>query len=549
MKKTLTDYIRSIVSRSQQLNNKSINAQASWRPAASLAKLMKLTKEEALLFSHAYYLTLTKKSFSPQDMRESLSDDPFDLPGIIQLLNGLFKKKLLIKSSEIFCEEYQVSKTTLLEIDNNKVPSIKINDDIRDILTISDEMSVLIHMRYDHLIDLDDFYSELDTLLELHPDYEPFVFLKKQGIQQSEWLIFIITFIALLEGEASASVEKMLKRVFRGTHVQFEYRTLLQQEQTQLQQKKLIAFGGDELSDGNELIIPEGILRELLGIKYEVIESQQKSKTNREDLMQPEKIQERTLYYNPSEKNEINTLHDLLVPSEFIKIQENLKTAGYKSGFCVLLHGTPGTGKTETVLQLAKMTGRAILKVDIASIRDKFVGETEKNISEVFKRYKKIVKHSEITPILLFNEADALFNTRMTVRQSVDQMNNAMQNILLEELENFEGILFATTNLAPNMDAAFERRFLYKIKFTAPSDEARCAIWQTHFPQLEQDAIANISNTYNLSGGQIENVAKKATLQAILYNKPISEEMLKELCSQESISDSSNRKQIGFKND
>jgi SpoVK/Ycf46/Vps4 family AAA+-type ATPase len=137
----------------------------------------------------------------------------------------------------------------------------------------------------------------------------------------------------------------------------------------------------------------------------------------------------------------------------------------------------------------------------------------------------------------------------MTVKHSVDQMNNSMQNILLEALENFEGILFATTNLAPNMDTAFERRFLYKIKFMNPTDEARRSIWQVHFPELEQSAIEQIAAEFHLSGGQIENVVRKAKLQSILYNDTITFDALKQFCDEESIGGSGEMKQIGFKRD
>jgi SpoVK/Ycf46/Vps4 family AAA+-type ATPase len=240
---------------------------------------------------------------------------------------------------------------------------------------------------------------------------------------------------------------------------------------------------------------------------------------------------------------------NLVSTLKFKSLQTDLRKSGYKSGFCVLLYGAPGTGKTETVLQLAKSTGRAIVKVDISSIRDKFVGETEKNISEVFKSYRALCKQSELTPILLFNEADALFNKRMNVKQSVDQMNNAMQNILLEELENFDGILFATTNLALHMDKAFERRFLYKINFMNPTDEARRSIWQVHFPELEPVLLEKIAGEFHLSGGQIENVVRKAKLQSLLYKEPINFDSLKKFCNEETLENSNELKQIGFKRD
>jgi len=549
MTKTLTDHIRAIVKRSEKLTQKSIEPQLKWQSTASLAKAMNLTKENALIFCYAYFLTLTKKSFDAQNMRDAVSHDPFDLPIIIRILNELYKRKLLARSSDLFDEDFQVSKSVLLDISNNKVPAVKEISEKKDILEISDEISQLIHMRYEHMIDFDDFYTEMDSILDQYSDYQLFTYLKKNEIEQAEWLIFLVTFIAQLDGETGASVEKIIRRMFKGTHAQFEYRSKIQQEKTKLQQKGLIQFGGDDLKNPEELIIPDAILRELLGEKHEMIAIQQKNQSRQNNLIQPEKITPRELFYNSSELDKIKTLKELLHPEQFQSIQTDLRKSGYKSGFCVLLYGAPGTGKTETVLQLAKSTGRAIVKVDISSIRDKFVGETEKNISEVFKSYRALCKQSELTPILLFNEADALFNKRMNVKQSVDQMNNAMQNILLEELENFDGILFATTNLALHMDKAFERRFLYKINFMNPTDEARRSIWQVHFPELEPVLLEKIAGEFHLSGGQIENVVRKAKLQSLLYKESINFDSLKKFCNEETLENSNELKQIGFKRD
>jgi SpoVK/Ycf46/Vps4 family AAA+-type ATPase len=107
-----------------------------------------------------------------------------------------------------------------------------------------------------------------------------------------------------------------------------------------------------------------------------------------------------------------------------------------------LLYGGPGTGKTASVKQIARTTGRAILMVDIAKIQSKWVGESEKNLSKVFEEYRNGKKAFANDPILLFNEADAILGKRFSVKSSVDKSYNAMQNILLQELEDFEGILW-----------------------------------------------------------------------------------------------------------
>ena len=118
----------------------------------------------------------------------------------------------------------------------------------------------------------------------------------------------------------------------------------------------------------------------------------------------------------------------------------------------------------------------------------------------------------------MFNEADAIISKRLDVTDAIGQMNNTMQNILLEELENFEGIFMATTNLIDNMDDAFSRRFLNKIKFEKPSSKIRMAIWKSKLTDLDDSAYEKLSK-YDLSGGQIENVSRKYLINKILNQK------------------------------
>ena len=164
--------------------------------------------------------------------------------------------------------------------------------------------------------------------------------------------------------------------------------------------------------------------------------------------------------------------------------------------------------------------------------RPQYIGESEKRLKAIFEEYERAKKELKHTPILLFNEADALISQRLSTNDSVDVMNNTMQNILLEELEKFDGIFFATTNLIDNMDNAFNRRFLYKIEFSKPSKQTRAKIWKSKLPDLSNEIIASISH-YELSGGQIENVARKCLLDAILNLKEICVEDLKKSCTDE----------------
>lgn len=269
--------------------------------------------------------------------------------------------------------------------------------------------------------------------------------------------------------------------------------------------------------------------------------------TTKNDILDHSTITPKQLYYNPTEQKAIDRLTSLLQPQRFKEVSNELREQGFRSGFACLFHGAPGTGKTETVLQLARATGRDIMQVNISSVKSMWVGESEKNIKAIFSRYRKLAQESEIAPILLFNEADAIIGKRLqNVARSVDKMENAIQNILLEEIEQLNGILIATTNLTCNMDKAFERRFLYKIEFEQPSIEAKCAIWQSMIPNLAaQDATA-LAAKYDFSGGQIENIARKSIVDKLLSGEDMSFGSLCGLCDSELLNSKNHRNRIGY---
>jgi SpoVK/Ycf46/Vps4 family AAA+-type ATPase len=243
-------------------------------------------------------------------------------------------------------------------------------------------------------------------------------------------------------------------------------------------------------------------------------------------------------------------LQHFLESQKYKEIVERMRKRYSRSGLTCLLYGGPGTGKTETVYQLARETGRDIMAVDFSQIKSKWVGESEKNIKELFDHYRKLVEKAKVTPILLFNEADAIFGVRMTgAQRSVDKMENSMQNIILQEMETLNGILIATTNLTQNLDAAFERRFLYKVQFERPDESVRARIWHQMLPELSENECKALGRDYDLSGGQIENVARKFTIDGILYGEETRDRLnlLHELCGSECINDNNtNARRVGF---
>jgi hypothetical protein len=146
--------------------------------------------------------------------------------------------------------------------------------------------------------------------------------------------------------------------------------------------------------------------------------------------------------------------------------------------YTLLLHGPSGTGKTAFARQLARASGSDILQLHFPQIHSKWIGETEKNLTNAFDEYDKKRKQLNRPLILLINEADGLMNKRVAVNTSNDVFSNQVQAQLLELMEQFKGILIATTNVLGNIDQAFHRRFLFKLKIDLPGEDERLKLWE-----------------------------------------------------------------------
>jgi AAA+ superfamily predicted ATPase len=272
-------------------------------------------------------------------------------------------------------------------------------------------------------------------------------------------------------------------------------------------------------------------------------------KKYQKNLILHNSIRSKTLFYNEGETKSIQKLIFLLKEENYNRVQERLYDNGMRKGFACLFSGAPGTGKTDTAYQIARETGRNIMMVDISDTKSCWFGESEKKIKEIFNNYLYAVANSEIAPILLLNEADAVIEKRKefdSASRAVDQAENAIQNIILQELENLSGILIATTNLTKNMDKAFERRFLYKIEFMKPCLAARQSIWQSMMPSISAAEAETLASRFDLSGGQIENITRKAEIDVIINGGGLAIDVLQQYCKDEIQNGFNNSKSIGF---
>ena len=250
-------------------------------------------------------------------------------------------------------------------------------------------------------------------------------------------------------------------------------------------------------------------------------------------MMQPKDIQKVDLYFNPDFAKRIDRMSTILMPQKFEEFQASFPKNAKMKGLTLLFHGGPGSGKTETVLQLCRKTKRPLMKIEVTDFQSKWVGESERKLKQIFTDYKTACERMEVAPILFLNECDQIIGKRVGIRNSVDQMNNALQNILLEQLEQFQGIMIGTTNLTKNMDEAFERRFAMKFQFESPNETAKVSIWKSAIKGLRQQEAIALVKQFDFTPGEINNVARRFMVENLLGLEKSRLQTLQELCETE----------------
>lgn len=356
---------------------------------------------------------------------------------------------------------------------------------------------------------------------------------------QDRWFLYGIMTALCKEGVSSVSLEGMISNFFK-TYGFFDlsskhkvYRDMMDNKYPLFKNGYLTFTEKGTLTDAEIGLTWKG--KKLLLGKDAVLYS---DSFNEKDIIKSKDIFKKKLFYSEKNDKEISKLTLALQEKSLKNIQSRLKKDGLPIGINILLYGLPGTGKTESVLQIAKATGRDVIHIDNSELRSCWYGDSEKIVKKVFSRYTEICEtYKELgkkVPILLFNEADAILSKRVDVgASSTAKVENNIQNILLEEMENMKGIMIATTNLLDNLDSAFERRFLFKIKFDNPSFDAKRSIWSDKLPWMTETDVNTLAKEFDFSGGQIDNISRKIAITEIIDGSKPNFNEIKEMCNNE----------------
>ncbi|MCL2480457.1 MAG: AAA family ATPase [Spirochaetaceae bacterium] len=406
------------------------------------------------------------------------------------------------------------------------------------------QVSILFENRIQNKVKYEKTIKKMNLLLENNRHLNMVKVFKAYNLLENDELVLLRFCHYLINRDEENMNFYYLEALYENTSDFLPAKRQLGAGNHELQKKGLIQNANDNgFSKADTFCLTEKAKDELF-----IELGDQLAKKSMRGIKAASEISEKKLFYPEKITQRITELTDLLHEEKFASIQKRLSEEKMRTGFACLFSGGPGTGKTETAYQIARLTGRGIMQVDISDTKSMWFGESEKKIKEVFTSYRAAVKNSKIAPILLFNEADAVIGKRQNfgeARSGVGQTENTIQNIILQEIENLNGILIATTNLAKNMDKAFERRFLYKIEFEKPSLETRKLIWLALMPSLIDDEANTLAKRFDFSGGQIENIARRKTVSEVLYGSSPSLEKLIQYCEEEKQEESKTKK-IGF---
>lgn len=516
-----------------------------------LSKYLSSTEVEAVLFANAFAVWYDDNTFAR--VFKYLGMKEFQVMKFRKELLNLYGKGLLINKDKSGkrINDFEIPQTVLINVAENKPLKVtKPNEE-----TVQ-KLNLVHHLEnFDMYSDLYDenkiasweFRGFIDDLCRENSEMPLFAEISRQKLNNFETYFLLDTIwdaVRRGDNDFNTSVQRTVDDYYKLKSNSIGAFNLIMKGETLLTKKGFIDLSKEQFVNRTEAKLSNRMVKFLHENENITIANVTSENTK---LMSARKIPERKLFYPDNEKREMEKLAEILTTRKFKSLQSRLKGKKMPFGVTVLLHGAPGTGKTEGVYQLAKKTKRNIFKVDIAETKSIWFGESQKLIKKVFSNYREFCDTEKNTPILLFNEADAVIGKRKSAGSSnVADTENAIQNIILEEMENFEGILIATTNLVENMDAAFERRFLFKIKFEIPNVEVSSKIWKMKFPFLSAKDCLSLAGKFSFSGGEMENIARKCLINELLTGTKPDFQLVLKMCSNEKWSEKCEIRRVGF---
>ncbi len=515
-----------------------------------LSEYFKVNKRQAFFIALVFSLQYKHNQVDLSGLTEHCGCTPLKVLAYSDELEDLQSRGVLVKRKNKQCQSgghaadnhvYYINQNIIKALMQNQPVPLLQKGKFGDALEVLEHTHLLGKQREDGELSVQELSERLQEIVKENVRFPLVKQLAGLGLPVADLFIYLLMIWGALSGTESLDLREKVgliidlpaKQIRHIQQVLAGENALIKQRLAELEEAMFFNDASLVLSDHS---------REILrgcGLKLSV------NTKHKENIISHVSIQPKMLIYNEAEEKQLRVLENLIEDGSLMAVRNRLAERKLPLGVAALFYGPPGTGKTEMAKQLALQTGRDIMKVNISQIRSMWFGESEKNIKRLFTDYKAFMEECHRIPILLFNEADAVLSKRKPVDSAqVKQTENTMQNIILEEMENLEGVMIATTNLTDNLDAAFERRFLFKIHFQKPELMVRAKIWKLKLPALSFADCVSLASAFGFSGGQIDNVARKCDIREVLYGLPLDAAIIENYCREELMGD--RRPAIGF---
>ena len=485
-----------------------------------------------------------------------------DSISINEQLEYFRKAKILLSSKKIFGNkediEYSLTPSTLNSV-------LKGDSEIlidKKEASFTAFLNLFHGVLYDNELNDDDVSTELSVLMDEFEQLEEIKYLKGEKLCQEELaiLLFIIA-RQFIFGDSKVSMERIFRVAINDNFSKYYYQNEIIEKRSPLLTNDLVQFAADEFM--NFLQITDKTVK-ALNLVERKSNKQFTTGTDLVTLIMPDQIkyQEGMVY---EDSLNIDFLDQLISEEGYIKAINKLEQEGVavKQVVC-MLSGLSGTGKSQTIRNLASKYNRPILQVNLSQVKDAFVGKTEQNVFELFQCFKRSLRHFEHyktidgvkvgpygTSILYLDEIDSLIPKRSATGESssVGNMYSNMVGIFLTELEKVNGIVLLATNLPGAIDTSFHRRINFKFHFGSFSKKNQVRTLQLYFKDFAPEVLEEVASNAELTPGNIVNIRKAYVLESIFKDFNTENEkkgLLSDLVNRELILKQPTRNPIGF---
>lgn len=506
-----------------------------------------ISYKESYVFTILFILCIKEKRVTYSTLIDHFRQHPTNFFHFLKELDSLCEKDIFMKSDslenvEFYNISYSLNQRVVIDLTNDK-PFGYTKPVSQDIFSLLERIGKMVDYASDYVYDDILLSSQLSELLETNRDITFINKLLQLNLLPENRLILLYVVWTAVDKNSDTDAETLFYSIYKSASKRVRAMQGIYDGSNELIRIGLIEIGESLFITDTQIRATDNLvnLAKSCGISF----NSRAVRLN--NIIHPSVIKSKRLIFNENEVKQLQTIKELLRSNNYEEFVKSADRNNNPQGVTVLLYGNPGTEKTESVLQLARESDREILKVDLSHSKSMWFGESEKQIKKIFTDYRKFHCQSERTPILFINEVDGLISKRVDISYHISrQTENTMQSILLEEIENFNGILIATTNNTGNFDRAFDRRFLFKIHFPDPDYEVRAKIWRDKRPDLSEAECYRLSSEFKISGAQIDNIVRRLSIEEVLHGNMIPIDKIMEFCSDENYKKDYEKGRIGF---